>query len=60
MNYEHKQQLLADQRKSNEVEGVFGTGKRRYSLNLIMGKPKAGAEGITSRSFMVTCTEKIQ
>ena len=58
-NAEHKQQLLADQRKRNEVEGVFGTGKRIYSLNLIMPKLKAGAEGTISMSFLVMCAEKI-
>ena len=42
-NAENKRQLLADQRKHNEVEDVFGTGKRKYSLNLIMPKLKAGA-----------------
>jgi hypothetical protein len=59
MNAEHKQLLLADQRKRNEVEGMFGTGKRRYSLNLIMAKLKAGAEGTISMSFLVMCAEKI-
>jgi hypothetical protein len=39
---DQQQQLLADQHKSNEVEGMFGTGKRRYSLNLIMAILKAG------------------
>jgi len=41
------------------VEGVFGTGKRKYSLNLIMPKLKAGAEGAISMSFLVMCAEKI-
>jgi hypothetical protein len=58
-NAEHKQQLLADQRKRNEVEGVFGTGKRINSLNLIMAKLKAGAEGTISLSFLVMCAVKI-
>lgn len=58
MNAEHKQ-LLADQSKRNEVEGVFGIGKRKYSLNLIMVKLKAGAEGTISMSFLVMCAEKI-
>lgn len=38
---------------------MFGTGKRRYSLNLIMAKLKAGAEGTISMSFLVMCAEKI-
>jgi IS5 family transposase len=58
-NAEHKQQLLADQRKRNEVEGRFGTSKRKNSLNLIMAKLKAGAEGTISLSFLVMCVEKI-
>ena len=41
------------------MEGVFGTGKRIYSLNLIMPKLKAGAEGTISMSFLVMCAEKI-
>jgi hypothetical protein len=41
------------------VEGVFGTGKRKNSLNLIMPKLKAGAEGAISMSFLVMCAEKI-
>jgi hypothetical protein len=35
------------------VEGVFGAGKRKYSLNLIMPKLKAGAEGTISISFLM-------
>ena len=33
---DHKQQLSADHRKRNEVERCFGSGKRKYSLDLIM------------------------
>jgi len=45
--------LLADPRQRNEVEGVFGTGKRRYSLNLIIAKLKAGAGGTISMGLLV-------
>ena len=38
---------------------MFGTGKRKYSLNLIMPKLKAGAEATISMSFLVMCAEKI-
>jgi IS5 family transposase len=38
-----QQQLLADQHKRSEVEGMFGTGKGRYSLNLIIAILKAGS-----------------
>jgi hypothetical protein len=59
INAEHKQQLLADQRQRNEMEGMLGTSKRRYSLNLIMPKLKTGAEGTISMSFLVMSAEKI-
>jgi hypothetical protein len=51
--------LQADQRKRNEVEGMIGTGKRRYSLGLIMAKLKHGAEGTISISCLVICAKKI-
>jgi IS5 family transposase len=35
INAAHKQQLSADQQKRNELEGCFGSGKRKYSLDLI-------------------------
>jgi hypothetical protein len=45
--------LLADPRQRNEVEGVFGNGKRRYSPNLIIAKLKAGAGGTISMGLLV-------
>jgi hypothetical protein len=59
VNAAHKQQLSADQRKRNEVEGVFGSGKRRYSLQLIMARLPQGAETTISMAFLVMCAEKI-
>ena len=59
INAEYRQQLLDDQRQCHGMEGVFGTGKRRYSLNQIMAKLKAGAEGPISTSFLVMSVEKI-
>jgi hypothetical protein len=53
------QQARADQSRRNEVEGVFGTGKRKYSLNLIMARIKAGAESMISMAFLVMCAEKV-
>ena len=38
INAVHKQLLSADQRKRNEVEGVFGSGKRKYAFKLIMAR----------------------
>jgi hypothetical protein len=55
----HKQQLSADQRRRNEVEGVFGSGKRKYSLRLIMARLPKGAETTISMAFLVMCAEKI-
>jgi len=47
------------QRRRNEVEGVFGSGKRKYSLRLIMAQlPKAAVTSITL-SFQAVCAEKI-
>ena len=56
----HKQQLSADQRKRNEVEGCFGSGKRKYSLDLIMARLPKGAETSISMAFVVMCVEKIR
>jgi len=58
-NAAHKQQLSADQRRRNEVEGVFGSGKRKYSLRLIMARLPKGAESSISMAFLVMCAEKI-
>ncbi len=55
----HKQQLRADQSRRNEAEGVFGSGKRKYSLDLIMSRLKAGAESSISMAFLVMCAEKV-
>ena len=59
INAAHKQQLSADQRRRNEVEGVFGSGKRKYSLQLIMARLPKGAETSISMAFLVMCAEKI-
>jgi hypothetical protein len=55
----HKQQLNTDQRKRNEVEGCFGSGKRKYSLDLIMARLSKSAETLISMAFLVICSEKI-
>ena len=56
----HKQQLRADKRRRNEVEGCFGSGKRKYSLDLIMARLSKGAENTISMAFVVMCAEKIR
>jgi hypothetical protein len=55
----HKQQLSADHRRRYEVEGIFGSGKRKYSLQLIMARLSHGAEASISMAFLVMCAEKI-
>lgn len=59
INAAHKQQLSADQRRRNEVEGCFGSGKRKYSLDLIMARLAKGAETSIAMAFVVMCAEKI-
>jgi hypothetical protein len=60
INAAHKQQLSADQRRRNEVEGCFGSGKRKYSLDLIMARLVKGSENWISMAFVVMCAEKIR
>ena len=60
VNAAHHQQLRADQRRRNEVEGCFGSGKRKYSLDLIMARLPKGAEILISMAFVVMCAEKIR
>jgi hypothetical protein len=38
---------------------VFGSGKRKYSLRLIMARLTTGAEASISMAFLVMCAEKI-
>ena len=59
INAAHKQKLSADQRRRSEVEGVFGSGKRKYSLKLIMARLVHAAATSISMSFLVMCAEKI-
>jgi hypothetical protein len=55
-----KQQLSTDQRRRNEVDGCFESGKRKYSLDLIMTRLSKGAENSISMAFVVMCAEKIR
>jgi len=59
INAIHAQQLSADQRRRNEVEGCFGSGKRKYTLDLIKARLAKGAETSISMAFVVMCAEKI-
>jgi IS5 family transposase len=58
-NVAHKQQLSAGQRRHNEVEGVFGSGMRKYSLQLFMARLPKGAETSIFMAFLVMCAGKI-
>ena len=60
INEAHMQQLSEDHFRQNEVEGVFGSGKRKYSLRLIMARLVKGAETSISMAFLVMCAEKIR
>ena len=59
VNAAHKRLFCADQRRRNGVEGCFGSGKRKYSLKLIMARLVKGAETSISMAFLVMCVEKI-
>jgi hypothetical protein len=59
INAAHKQQLSVDQRRRNELEGCFGSGKRKYSLGLFMARQRKGAETSTSIAFLVLCAERV-
>ena len=60
INEAHIQQLSAYHFRQNEVERVFGSGKRKYSLRLIMARLVKGAETSISMAFLVMCAEKIR
>jgi len=60
INAAHKKQLSEDQRRRNEVEGCFGSGKRKFSLDLIMPRLPKGAENSIAMAFVVMCAEKIR
>ncbi|WP_432786015.1 transposase [Cyanobium sp. BSA11S] len=55
-----RQTPSADQRRRNEVEGGFGSGKRNYSLDLIMARLAKGAETSIAMASVVMCAEKIR
>lgn len=59
LNSAQKQQLIADQRRRNQGEGVFGSGKRKYAIKLIIARLIHGAKTSISMAFQVMCAEKI-
>ena len=42
------------------MEGYLGSGKRKYSLDLIMARLSKGAENSIPVAFVVMCAEKIR
>lgn len=60
INAANKQQLSADQPKWNEVEEMFGSGKRKHSRRLFMTRLAKSEEASISMTFLVMCAEKIR
>lgn len=56
---EEKKCFKKDQRDRNEIEGKFGTGKRRYSLDRIMMKLKQTSEVWVAMIILVMNLDKI-
>jgi transposase, IS5 family len=56
---EQKELFKADQRKRSVIEGRFGTGKRKYGLDLIMTKLVETSECVISMALYVMNIEKI-
>ncbi len=48
-----------DRLPGSTSEGCFGSGKRKYSLALIMARLAKGVETSISMAFLVICAEKI-
>jgi hypothetical protein len=42
------------------VEGCFGSGKRKYFLDLFMARLQKGVETAILMAFLVMCAEKIR
>jgi hypothetical protein len=51
--------LLKQNYSLADAEGCSGSGKRKYSLELIMARPDKGAETSIAIAFLVMCAEKI-
>lgn len=54
-----KRQRKQDERDRNAIEGKFGQGKRRFSLNRIMAKLSETSEAVIMVSFIVMNLEKL-
>ena len=55
---EEVRQELREIGERNEVEGKFGTGKRKFGLNLIMGKLKETTQCMVSMDLFIVNIER--
>lgn len=55
---EAKKQAYQDSRERNEVEGKFGTGKRKFTMDCIMAKLKATGESAIILNLLILNLEK--
>lgn len=55
---EAKKQAYQDSRERNEVEGKFGTGKRKFTMDCIMAKLKETGESVILLNLLVMNLEK--
>ena len=53
MSKETKKQALEDERIRNAIEGKFGQGKRRFSLNRVMAKLDNTSQTAIAITFLV-------
>lgn len=53
MSKEKKKQALQDERIRNSIEGKFGQGKRRFSLNRVMAKLSHTSQTAIALTFLV-------
>ena len=59
VSQEQKKQAQYDESFRNAIEGKFGQGKRRFSLNLLMTKLKETSETAIAISFLVINLSKL-
>ena len=59
VSQEQKKQAQEDERFRNAIEGKFGQGKRRFSLNLVMTKLQETSETAIAISFLVINLSKL-
>lgn len=55
---EAKKQAYQDSRERNEVEGKFGAGKRKFTMDYIMAKLKETGESVIILNLLALNLEK--